>query len=282
MSRKTGRLVLAVVLALVLVPGQARAWITRDDFIPCVRTGTAAADSETRLHRVAKGETLWGIARGLGIDVQVLMAMNGLHSDSLLLEGQIIKIPYRQTRVHRVKAGETVWQIARMYQVDVDEVLRANRITKPERLQVGTVITIPGTRAYPATAQASRGFLTSALSWPLMGTITSRFGWRKTGFHHGIDIAAKKGAPIQAAETGEVVFAGWKPVYGKTVIIKHPGNKATLYGHASRIKVKEGQKVKRGQVIAEVGSTGLSSGPHLHFEVWVGDEARNPLAYLSR
>ncbi|ADI03045.1 MAG TPA: M23 family metallopeptidase [Syntrophothermus lipocalidus] len=282
MFPKAGKLALVLALVISLAPGRAQAWITRDDFVPCVRSGTSAADSETRLHRVARGETLWGIARNLGIDVEVLMAMNGLDDNSLLLEGQLIKIPYRQSRLHRVKTGETVWKIARMYQADVNEILNANRITRPERLRAGTVLLIPGSKPYPVVAPTSRGFLTSALSWPLVGTITSKFGGRKSGFHHGVDIAAKKGTPIRAADAGEVIFAGWKPVYGQTVIIKHPGNKTTLYGHASKIKVKKGQKVRRGQVIAEVGSSGVSTGPHLHFEVRVDDEVKNPLLFLSR
>lgn len=282
MSLKTVKVVLILALVLSLVPDDAQAWITRDDFVPCVRSGTSAAGSETRLHRVVRGETLWGIARNLGIDVQVLMAMNDLDDNSLLLEGQLLKIPYQRPRLHRLRAGETVWQVARMYNVEVATVLEANRITRPERLRTGTVLLIPENKPYPVVSSPSRGILSSAMSWPLVGAITSRFGWRKSGFHHGIDIAAEKGTPIRAAEAGEVIFAGRKPVYGQTVIIKHVGNKTTVYGHASKIKVKKGQKVRRGQVIAEVGSSGRSTGPHLHFEVRVGDEVKNPLTYLSR
>lgn len=108
---------------------------------------------------------------------------------------------------------------------------------------------------------------------PVSGEITSGFGYRMhpifkvVRFHTGIDIACSYGTPIRAAGSGTVVFSGWRRAYGLTVIIDHGNGVATLYAHCSRVYVSEGEKVEAGQVIAEVGSTGLSTGPHLHFEV---------------
>jgi len=108
---------------------------------------------------------------------------------------------------------------------------------------------------------------------PVSGEITSGFGYRMhpifkvVRFHTGIDIACSYGTPIRAAGSGTVVFSGWRRAYGLTVIIDHGNGIATLYAHCSRVYVSEGEKVEAGQVIAEVGSTGLSTGPHLHFEV---------------
>lgn len=112
---------------------------------------------------------------------------------------------------------------------------------------------------------------------PLPGArLTSGFGLREMdpilgyvrGAHHdGYDLAAPYGAPIHAAKTGRVAFAGWLGGYGKAVILVHPGGWSTLYGHASRILVKVGQRVKAGAIIARVGSTGRSTGPHLHYEL---------------
>ncbi len=119
---------------------------------------------------------------------------------------------------------------------------------------------------------------------PVDGPIVSGFGYRvhpifrRVKFHYGVDISAPSGTPIRAAADGVVVFAGWRRAYGNTVIIDHGNGMATLYAHCSRILVGEGEVVKQGQVIAFVGSTGLSTGPHLHFEVRRYGEPINPLA----
>lgn len=102
-------------------------------------------------------------------------------------------------------------------------------------------------------------------------------GWR---MHTGVDFAAPTGTPIRAAQAGYVRFSGWKGGYGKAVIVQHNDRFATLYGHASQLRVRKGQFVRAGQVIANVGSTGESSGPHLHFEVLDNGVAKNPRHYL--
>ncbi|HCW51563.1 MAG TPA: peptidase M23, partial [Clostridiales bacterium] len=100
-------------------------------------------------------------------------------------------------------------------------------------------------------------------------------------FHHGIDIGAPYGSYIRAARAGRVVFAGWKGGYGYTVILDHGDGVTTLYAHTSRLLVRYGQWVETGQVIAKVGSTGYSTGPHLHFEVRVNGVSVNPLFILN-
>lgn len=121
--------------------------------------------------------------------------------------------------------------------------------------------------------------------------ISSPYGWRthpvlgKVSFHSGIDMAASTGAPIVAAEDGVVVASSYSGSYGNRIIIQHEGKVWTLYAHASRLIAKEGQEVKRGEEIAKVGSTGRSTGPHLHFEVRVNanlyGNAVNPVPYLD-
>ena len=120
--------------------------------------------------------------------------------------------------------------------------------------------------------------------WPAQGTFTSGYGWRWGRMHRGIDIAAPIGTPIVAAATGEVIFAGWNSGgYGNLVKVKHPDNSVTLYAHNNKILVRQGQKVKQGQQIAEMGSTGYSTGPHLHFEIRTdGTTAVNPIALLPK
>ncbi|AFZ37419.1 Peptidase M23 [Stanieria cyanosphaera PCC 7437] len=118
--------------------------------------------------------------------------------------------------------------------------------------------------------------------WPAQGTLTSGYGWRWGRMHQGIDIAGPIGTPIMAAATGEVVSAGWNSGgYGNLVKLKHPDGSVTLYAHNNKILVSSGQQVEQGQLIAEMGSTGFSTGPHLHFEIRPnGETAVNPIAFL--
>jgi murein DD-endopeptidase MepM/ murein hydrolase activator NlpD len=120
--------------------------------------------------------------------------------------------------------------------------------------------------------------------WPAKGLLTSGFGWRWGRMHKGIDIAAPVGTPVVAAAPGVVVTAGWNSGgYGNLVEVKHPDGSLTLYAHNSRILVREGQQVEQGQQLAEMGSTGYSTGPHCHFEVHpAGQGAMNPMAFLPR
>ncbi|PIE53790.1 MAG: peptidase M23 [Dethiosulfovibrio peptidovorans] len=122
--------------------------------------------------------------------------------------------------------------------------------------------------------------------WPLRGKITSRFGYRvhpkfktKT-MHTGIDVSAPRGTAVHAAATGDVLYAGWLRGYGQIVILDHGGGFSTVYAHLSRILVSEGQRISEGKVVGNVGDTGVTTGPHLHFEVRVNGNAKNPLKYL--
>jgi murein DD-endopeptidase MepM/ murein hydrolase activator NlpD len=119
----------------------------------------------------------------------------------------------------------------------------------------------------------------SGLIWPLRGPVTSGFGMRWGRMHQGIDISAGTGTPIRAAKAGTATFAGTMSGYGNTVIVTHPGGLSTLYAHQSRLAVSGGA-VSQGQVIGYVGSTGHSTGPHLHFETRVGGTPQNPMRYL--
>jgi len=124
--------------------------------------------------------------------------------------------------------------------------------------------------------------------WPASGRVSSNFGQREDPFnsserfHSGIDIAADYGSDINAAAEGTVITAGTLAGYGKAVIVSHGNGLTTLYGHISSAIAKEGQKVKKGQLIARVGSTGRSTGPHLHFEVRINDTPVDPLKYLDK
>jgi murein DD-endopeptidase MepM/ murein hydrolase activator NlpD len=139
---------------------------------------------------------------------------------------------------------------------------------------------LPGAEAYlPDGAASFSGYL-----WPARGTLTSGYGWRWGRMHRGIDIGAPTGTPVVAAAPGVVEFSGWNSGgYGNMVEIRHADGSMTRYAHHSRNLVRAGQEVDQGQQIAEVGSTGYSTGPHLHFEVHLPNQGTvNPIAYLPR
>ena len=194
---------------------------------------------------------------------------------------------------HTVQKGQTLYRIATTYGLDVEVLRRANFIRDPKKLKEGTRLWIPGARrvlSVPSAGKSRRAKKSSPpivkprkgfLVWPTKGTLTSRFGMRNGRKHEGIDIAAPKGTPIHAAAAGEVVFSGWGPTgYGKMVIIKHKHHLTTLYAHNSRLIARKGNRVKQGQKISLMGSTGRSTGPHLHFEVRNDTHPKDPIKYL--
>jgi len=121
----------------------------------------------------------------------------------------------------------------------------------------------------------------SGLIWPVSGPVTSGYGWRWGRLHEGIDIAVPTGTPVSAAASGRVIYAGWMGGYGNLVVIDHGAGLATAYGHNSSIAAGSGSSVSQGQTIAYAGSTGHSTGPHVHFEVRVNGSAVDPLGYLG-
>ena len=203
--------------------------------------------------------------------------------------------PDRQYGIHHtVQKGQTLYRIALAYEIDLEVLRRANHIRDPSKIKEGMQLWIPGASRVQTVPKASshshsakkkkaptvkprRGILI----WPTKGTLTSSFGKRNGRKHEGIDIAAPKGTPIYSAADGEVVFSGWGPTgYGKMVIIKHQHHLTTVYAHNSKILIKKGVRVKQGQKISLMGSTGRSTGPHLHFEVRNDTEPKNPIKYL--
>jgi murein DD-endopeptidase MepM/ murein hydrolase activator NlpD len=122
---------------------------------------------------------------------------------------------------------------------------------------------------------SAQGFI-----WPASGTLTSNYGWRWGRMHQGIDIGASTGTPIAAVSSGTVIVAGWNGGYGQLVVVDHGGGVSTAYAHMSAMSVSVGQSVGQGTILGAVGSTGNSTGPHLHFEVRINGAATDPLPYL--
>jgi murein DD-endopeptidase MepM/ murein hydrolase activator NlpD len=228
-------------------------------------------------HAVASGECLWNIARKYKVRMETIVAMNDLPSARYLRPGQILEVPDTDGTYVSLKKGDTVSGICKKYEVELTDLVNANPGVDVAALQIGEKLFIPGSGAL---AQLFR------FSWPVHGRISSRYGMRihpiygRRMMHTGLDIAAPYGTSIRAALGGRVKFVGWKGGYGKTVIVEHANGYETLYGHCSKILVNSGQTVKKGERIAKVGTTGVSNGPHVHFEVKKGGKRTNPEGML--
>ncbi|MRI89980.1 M23 family metallopeptidase [Aggregicoccus sp. 17bor-14] len=215
---------------------------------------------------------------------------------------------------HRVAAGETVYRISLSYGLRPEELMAANGMSDPRTLAVGQELLIPGAqkavrvaaapdrdesevRASPAPREAPsrvKGRATPAslserpkvatqglLEWPLRGVLYGRFGKKGREPHDGIDLAAPEGTPVRTARPGHVLYAGEQKGYGNIVIVDHGDSLVTLYAHNQDLRVKTGQQVRGGQVVATVGQSGKTSGPHLHFEVRRDGLPVDPLDFLG-
>ncbi|MFA5154838.1 MAG: M23 family metallopeptidase [Patescibacteria group bacterium] len=256
-----------------------------------------AQRTEIIYYTVQNGDTASSIANRFNITVNTILWANNLGAYSLIRPGDRLTIlPYSGV-LYTVKSGDTLSRIAAKYGIDADDILSRNDLAAG--LQIGQKIVLPGARkiseATPAVRTSSSRSGLSVISnllktppakstggsmvWPTPGhRITQYFSWR----HTGIDIADKVGTPIYAADAGvvEIARGGWNGGYGNTIVINHGGGKKTRYGHASKLFVKVGDEVKKGENIAAMGSTGRSSGSHLHFEILINGARYNPLNYV--
>lgn len=231
-------------------------------------------------YTVKPGDTLWDLALQRNIDREMLAEMNGLAREAKLFTGQVLKIPMGELVTHEVQKGETVWRIAHNYHVDYKLIMRENEFTDPRQLMAGQSILVPIPSERVAAGLSPMRESWSFSFWPVIGRVSSLFGIRDGRMHEGLDIAAPEGTPIHSVQEGVVCFAGPRGTYGNAVIIDHGKGLRTLYAHASEILVIEGELVEKGQVIAKVGNTGRSTGPHIHFEVLMEGQPQDPINCL--
>ena len=245
-------------------------------------------------HTVQPGETLTHIAHIYSTDLESLISSNGIEDPNLIFPGQVLDLLSIPGTIHVVCRGDTLQSIAERYQSRPQIISDFNLLEEPLHPVPGEKLVIPGgvlpleeRKAIKSVLLASRHGLrkpsssTPSFDWPIRGRISSYYGWREGGFHHGIDIAVPLGSTIRAAAAGVVQETGTKQGYGLMLTVEHSGGWKTLYAHCSSLLVKEEQKVSRGQPIALIGETGNATGPHLHLEIIQGEERFDPLQFLS-
>jgi murein DD-endopeptidase MepM/ murein hydrolase activator NlpD len=261
---------------------------------------------------VQTGDTLYAIARRVDVPVRALIEANGLTAPYSVAAGRSLTVP--KLRQHVMQPGETLYAVARLFGVDVATLARANDLLPPYTVRVGEVLALPEAGPVLAVAEpkprppaeiepaagpqpsppqqsqqeavatppsvpsrGGRSFL-----WPVHGRLIAGYGAGDGGTHNdGINIAAPAGTVVLAADAGTVAYAGNElRGYGNLVLIKHAGGWMTAYAHNSKLLVKRGDKVKRGQPIARVGKSGAVAEPQLHFEIRRGSKPLDPADYL--
>lgn len=303
-----------VLLAPVVASGYSALIDTNDEWqwnsAPGVLLAAEAATEVTTLrsdrprdsmmeHVIQPGETLSVIAEKYGVSVETIKWENGLSTVNAIKPGQTLRIlPVTGVR-HTVKKGETIYSIAKKYETEPQAIVDFpfNSFANDETfaLAIGQELIVPEgimpepEKPAPARtstpnymAQTPSGGSTTGSGkfvWPAGGKLTQRFSW----YHKAIDIANKAAPDVVAADGGTVIVAGWpdNSGYGNRVIIDHGNGYVTLYGHLQKIYVSGGQKIARGQALGQMGSTGRSTGTHLHFEIRSGGGNVNPLNMLN-
>lgn len=236
-------------------------------------------------YTVQKGDCLWSIAEKFNVDLDLLTFANKMSTEELLQEDAELVIPEDNKITYTVSQGDTLWGLAKKFNTTIASLVSENGTAILKTLITDQEIVIPVQGPIEETDQRETssvmgGSMPELDSWPVMGTLSSGFGKRWGRMHKGIDIAAETGEPIRAVEGGTVVFAGDRGTYGNTVIINHGDGFRSLYAHASKLKVSSGERVEEGQVIALVGNSGRSTGPHLHLELLYKGQPVDPQKYL--
>lgn len=244
---------------------------------------------------VQEGDTVSSISDKFDVSIDTIRWQNNLKSQDSIKVGQVLEILPVTGVSHKVQKGDTVYSIAKKYdssaQGIVDfpyntfvndetfELAIGQTVIVPDGVKPAEILWSPVARVRQVTPNAGTVVASGAFVWPTGGTITQRFAW----YHKGIDIANNSAPAILAADSGRVIVAGWVDNYGfgNRVVIDHGNGFRTLYGHLSQVWVVPGQTVNRGDAVGKMGTTGRSTGIHLHFEVTQNGTYLNPLNVLK-
>ena len=235
-------------------------------------------------YKVLKGDSVSKIAAAFSVSMDAIIASNGITNARSLREGEVLRIPNMDGIPYTVKKGDSLSKISTSMGVPLDAILDANDI-QSDIIHVGMTLFIPGARMKREDLRLALGEL---FIYPLKGSVlSSPFGWRNDPIsgvrrhHAAVDLSAPQGTPVKAAMEGKVAALGFNMTYGNFIILEHPGGFQTMYAHLHSVSVKKGDQVNQGVQIGTVGTTGYSTGPHLHFAVYKNNRAVNPLDFLN-
>jgi murein DD-endopeptidase MepM/ murein hydrolase activator NlpD len=234
-------------------------------------------------YTVKDGDSVSRIAADYAISMDAIIASNNITNVRRLRKGEVLRIPNMDGIPHTVIQGETLSKISAAMEVPLEAILDANDIQN-EDINPGQVLFIPGAKMRKEDLKLALGEL---FIYPVRGRLSSPFGWRndpisgERRYHAALDLAANTGTPVNAALDGRISTVGFNSVYGRYIIISHNGGYQTMYAHLSLASVRQGAYVYQGSKIGEVGSTGYSTGPHLHFAIYKNGTAIDPLGLLS-
>jgi murein DD-endopeptidase MepM/ murein hydrolase activator NlpD len=235
-------------------------------------------------YTVQNGDSVSKIAANHGLSMDAVIASNGITNARRLRIGETLRIPNMNGIPYTVRKGDSLSKISASMGVPLEAILDANDI-QDDAISQGTVLFIPGARMRAEDLKLALGEL---FIYPVRGRISSPYGWRNDPisgvrrFHAALDLAISLGTPVKAAMDGRVSSVGVNSVYGKYIILSHSGGYQTLYAHLDIHSVKQGAYVVQGNKIGEVGTTGYSTGPHLHFALFKNGKAVNPLEYINK
>ena len=233
---------------------------------------------------VKNGDTISGIAHKMGLKrIGTIFSANNITNARRIINGSHLIIPSMDGIMYTVEKNDSFESIAKKFKITLESLLDANDINDRE-LNIGSRLFIPGASL---SYEKIRRALGELFIYPLKGRLTSPFGYRKdpfTGrksFHSGIDLAAPIGTPIKVILDGTVSQMSFSRIFGNYVIVTHENGYQTLYGHVSKFNVKRGQKLVQGEVVAFVGNTGMSTGPHVHLSIYKNGKLVDPLTLLK-
>ena len=246
---------------------------------------------EVNIHKIKKGENYWKIAKNYGVNIDTIIGSNPYLKDLLARGGEEIVVPAKKGVLQIINSKKDCEKLAVQYGVSEQDIRKINNISTSifEFLEAdkARLVFIPDVKPKVLTKEMSDLYsIREMFISPLAGRYSSMFGLRKDPFngekvfHGGVDIAVPMGAQICAAAAGDILYSGWLGGYGNAIKIQHKDGYVTLYGHCSKLLAKPGKKIKRGQLIALAGSTGRSTGCHLHFTIWKDGREQNPLLFL--
>ena len=233
-------------------------------------------------YTIEKGDMIGPLAIKAGLNEDTLISVNNIKNTRLLQIGQVIKIPNQDGIYYQVRNGDTLEAIAEKYETTVSHISTANELFS-DAIASDTSLFIPGAKMDWVVRQEINGDL---FIWPCAGYISSSYGYRiapfggTRAFHSGLDIASPMGSPVKAAMAGRITQVGYDDSFGNYVLISHHSGYRTFYGHMSLVRVKAGAYVGTGERIGDVGSTGLSTGPHVHFTVYKNGVTVNPRSLM--